>query len=683
MQTPFRRFKLIIILFILAVVISCKKELLVSPLAEKKKAIDKEIRIENVSYSRFLSSINLDAIGNLKETFSKPINTNKQIQASGNSILSGFILNTDSVKKLMVKDTVSYIFTIKPATPRAISFTNLTIQEKNGKTNAFLTTYTPTKEWVKNWRERHNIEFKGQITNKKINLNAQQSNRQVQSSTKRVESMLACTTYYIYVTVDYPCIGPPIHYPGQPGCVLEGQDGGPYSVTNFTSVTSCEEVDTFSIPDTGSGGGGGSTSPTPPPTYNPCNGDQLVAAANGKKVDVAAQPTECDTPDPGSPYPITTTPIIGVPNDYETIFDNESGATYTFGEIRQLFENNLDLVDAVEAEENIPPLTLPVYGTLKSVEFLNEYRALSILNPTWSKSRVMAVAAWNVFKGDLHFTLDILGMAPIAGEAADITNGVIYFLDGDHINGAMSIGAAVPIWGWVSTGGKWVKSATQTLSRPLTEAFGKAAYRAIKTSKGAVRFVKVPVTAFSHNALTFLRAVKPADNTLTNLSRQMLDQLAHRIKPVAQSLKNKVDDIVLNGDATGTLTENLSDEIFETNGFLKHNAKFGSNNGFDGVYIKQDAAGNIQEIVINEAKQVGTGGNIKLNPANLGTDLKAQMSDAWIRDVIGKLKTNSSTSDLGNKLEILFQNNRNLFTKTVTGVDKATGEIVVLKLQAY
>ena len=76
-------------------------------------------------------------------------------------------------------------------------------------------------------------------------------------------------------------------------------------------------------------------------------------------------------------------------------------------------------------------------------------------------------------------------------------------------------------------------------------------------------------------------------------------------------------------------------------------------------------------------------GNIKLNAANPRTGLKTQMSDAWISGIIDKLKTNSNTSALGNTLENLFQNNRNLFTKTVTGVDRSTGEIIIVKLEKY
>ena len=145
------------------------------------------------------------------------------------------------------------------------------------------------------------------------------------------------------------------------------------------------------------------------------------------------------------------------------------------------------------------------------------------------------------------------------------------------------------------------------------------------------------------------------------------------------SVKSKVDDIVQNGDLTGAKTEALSDEIFQTEGFVKQPSTFGSNNGFDGVYIKKDASGNVEEIIINEAKQVANGGNIKLNgrTPNKGP----QMSEEWIGQTITQMR-NSSNNELKNLGDLLF-NNRDKVIKTVTGVDKATNEIVILKLSTY
>ncbi|NCI45014.1 hypothetical protein [Sediminibacterium soli] len=150
--------------------------------------------------------------------------------------------------------------------------------------------------------------------------------------------------------------------------------------------------------------------------------------------------------------------------------------------------------------------------------------------------------------------------------------------------------------------------------------------------------------------------------------------------PTLQSLRTKIDDIVLNGDALGTKTESICDDIFQTDGFVKHEAKLPGNNGFDGVYIKQDAAGNVEEIIINEAKQVGNAGNIKLNARNTQTQLDPQMSDKWVNDLLLKMELQ------GGNLKILsdvLAANKDKILKTVTAVDRSMQEIVILRLAKY
>jgi hypothetical protein len=298
------------------------------------------------------------------------------------------------------------------------------------------------------------------------------------------------------------------------------------------------------------------------------------------------------------------------------------------------------------------------------------------MHPDWNINRVIAVAMWNTYSGAFHFVLDMAGLVPVIGEAADLANAGIYFVEGDHLNASFSAAAAVPVYGWVSTGGKWVRSVGKVLSRPLTEAAGRVAYRAVKSSRGAVRFIKVAVGDFTHLALKSVKATKPADKTLTNLSKTILEQMAHRVKPFSATLRSKIDDIVLHLDLRGTKTEALCDEMYESSGFVKYDAKFGSNNGFDGVYIKHDAAGNVQEIIINEAKQVTAVGNIKL--AARTPNKGPQMSDEWLNQTIEEMK-NSNLNSLGSLLDL----NKSKITKTVTGVDKATSEIVILKLSKY
>ncbi len=299
------------------------------------------------------------------------------------------------------------------------------------------------------------------------------------------------------------------------------------------------------------------------------------------------------------------------------------------------------------------------------------------MHSDWGSTRALSTAIYNTYKGNFHFALDLVGFIPVYGEGADLVNAGIYFLEGDNFNAALSAGSAIPIWGWVSTGGKWVRTATKQLSKPISVVTGRIAYRAVKSTKGSVRFIKLAVGEFKHSAVTALRAIKPADITLTNLSRTLLDQAAHRLKPLSSSIRSKVDDIVLNADAAGTKTEALCDELFEVDGFVKHDAKIGSNNGFDGVYIKQDANGNVQEILINEAKPVTSVGNMRLNART--PNKGPQMSEEWINQTINEMIANPNTNSLG----VVLNSNRNKIIKTVTGVDKATSEIIIVKLSNY
>ena len=56
------------------------------------------------------------------------------------------------------------------------------------------------------------------------------------------------------------------------------------------------------------------------------------------------------------------------------------------------------------------------------------------------------------------------------------------------------------------------------------------------------------------------------------------------------------------------------------------------------------------------------------------------MSDGWVSDVITKMKLQGGDLEV---LSDLLNLNKNKITKTVTGVDKASKEIVILKLANY
>ncbi|OLT39558.1 hypothetical protein BJF86_06760 [Serinicoccus sp. CNJ-927] len=58
-----------------------------------------------------------------------------------------------------------------------------------------------------------------------------------------------------------------------------------------------------------------------------------------------------------------------------------------------------------------------------------------------------------------HLVLDVVGMLPLVGEPADLLHGLWYTAEGNYVDAGLSAAGAVPIVGWFSVGGKWVKRA--------------------------------------------------------------------------------------------------------------------------------------------------------------------------------------------------------------------------------
>jgi hypothetical protein len=84
--------------------------------------------------------------------------------------LPGLSIDPEHVKKLVLGDTVSYSISLKPQTPKAVAFQNLTIQTINGITTAFLTTYYPSNEWILDWKKDRHLGFKGSFTTTGLTL---------------------------------------------------------------------------------------------------------------------------------------------------------------------------------------------------------------------------------------------------------------------------------------------------------------------------------------------------------------------------------------------------------------------------------------------------------------------------------------------------------------------------------
>ncbi|MBK9150418.1 MAG: hypothetical protein IPM26_05215 [Saprospiraceae bacterium] len=152
------------------------------------------------------------------------------------------------------------------------------------------------------------------------------------------------------------------------------------------------------------------------------------------------------------------------------------------------------------------------------------------------------------------------------------------------------------------------------------------------------------------------------------ISKTFINENANKFNVTEPSLKAKFDDIIDNGDLHGKKTENLIKEIIEdggNSGWTHYDGSYGSNNGFDGVFIKGD------EVIINESKQWGPGSSgVTLAGQGSGTPpWPAQMTEDWVRAVTEKLREEGKDI-LADK--IIFALNNNKLTKIVTFVDRTT-----------
>lgn len=131
-----------------------------------------------------------------------------------------------------------------------------------------------------------------------------------------------------------------------------------------------------------------------------------------------------------------------------------------------------------------------------------------------------------------------------------------------------------------------------------------------------------------------------------------------------------LNQIINGGDKTGKATEELLDSLARQNGFkVIKGGKYGSNNGFDHVWVAHDAS----VVVVVESKQIHNGA-IRLNQKAAGGH--TQMSKAWIDEVLRNLPDN----DPAKSIIIKAQRSQKL-KKAITGVDRQAGEAMILPVE--
>jgi RHS repeat-associated protein len=63
----------------------------------------------------------------------------------------------------------------------------------------------------------------------------------------------------------------------------------------------------------------------------------------------------------------------------------------------------------------------------------------------------------------MQTSLDLIGTVPALGEPADLSNAIISLLRGNYADATLSVGAAVPVFGWGAVGAKWARKTSDVL----------------------------------------------------------------------------------------------------------------------------------------------------------------------------------------------------------------------------
>lgn len=152
-----------------------------------------------------------------------------------------------------------------------------------------------------------------------------------------------------------------------------------------------------------------------------------------------------------------------------------------------------------------------MYGDRGNAGFSDDIVPDYILNDYW--------ATWTPFQpsdllGDIHFALDIAGMAPGIGEFADGINGIIYVVQGDFANAAISGVGMVPFGGQTATGARAANRARGVIEESAQAADGAISHvirRADGTRVLATELADGSITYTAKNGVDLLGDIAQMD----------------------------------------------------------------------------------------------------------------------------------------------------------------------------
>ena len=93
-----------------------------------------------------------------------------------------------------------------------------------------------------------------------------------------------------------------------------------------------------------------------------------------------------------------------------------------------------------------------------------------------------------------HIALDVVGLVPVVGEAADLANAAWYAAEGDYVNAALSAASSIPFAGYAATGAKLAIKGTDAV-RSATKASDDVAAAATRSGDNVPTGTRGPDSA--------------------------------------------------------------------------------------------------------------------------------------------------------------------------------------------
>lgn len=708
---------------------SCQKEDEFIEITSDTSNIDKPYSIERFSFKQLQNDQQFQQITSefkLQEAFSS-INNSSVRKKSNNT---KFAIDFSSAKKLSDSSGVSYTFLIERNNQESNTFENLIIEKNNeGILNGYFVKYQSEQFW----NETNNEPFKGNVSISPYADNLQELiekvNNQKNSFSKTANRATCGRVRFFSIFVEYSCTSSAHHGVGD-GCECSGGvcEAPHVEHYSFSSFVPCNDFsNTTNLGNNGGGsnstgggnfgGFGGSNNGSGsaiigPNGINVPNRDILVAGINYAPYKKSYEDyfnkswqlfnfledtryTQYNKPE--------NKPIFkGLKDLNNEILKYKNSISKE--DFKILYERQKFIIEVLDAV-NFDFYALPLEQqkeVAKNATFISIFPYVNqIIGQYWPKNE----QEWTVI-GDLFVQfLPELALGFIPGSSiVDVVKGID---QGDTFAVAFGIaGVIVDAFGGTIFKGlakaskvsykvfksfkilyKYVKAIGKALKTGFkTKLIGNVVHLTDNINTTVAKITNNSIEVITEkglklvnpNGLKTLNKIDPSSSGFIN-STKLVD--AKKFKPSGSGLKADFDNLKnLDNNQLGIQSETLANKLFKQDDFVAYDAKipgFNGNNGFDGVYIKKDAGGNVTDIIINEVKQVNNGA-ISLSPAST-TGLPRQMSDNWITNVTQRminLNTSQNVKDLAN----LINDNLDKITKVVTGIDKTEGKILVFPI---